>query len=161
MKMSTPKKITLPIESSKRLLDNTKNISIGIYLIIGLTFLIEGVRTIFENPYVCLPIQANHTEDSVLYLFGLFQRLLHLFIDLSITFIFVGCIAIWASLNYVKSNIVDLILFIYFFLHTLIHWNASFDEDRAVSSPLISLIPIILIIAITILKKRQKDSNDS
>ncbi len=142
------------------MVDYHKKLAIAIYVILGVVFVTEGAYTFFDNPYVCIPVHVNYTGDYLLYFIEITQGILHLLIDLSITMIFIGGVAIRGALNYLKSDIIDLFLFIFFLISTLIHLNESFNEDRVVRSPLISLIPLLLIMAVVILKRSQ-NSNDN
>jgi len=134
-----------------------RNIIIMIYLALGCTFIITGGYTILENPYVCLPVQVDYNGDNIIYLVRILQGMLHLFIDLSITQLFIGNMLLWAALNFSKSKIIDLLLVVFFSMSTFIHWNESFDKNRTVNSFYIGLIPLTLIIIVTLLKRPENN----
>jgi hypothetical protein len=84
---------------------------------------------------------------------GVTQGVLHLFMDLSITYALVGITFIWSLYNYEKSEKLDYVLALFFLFSTVTHWNESFNEERDVNSPIFSLIPFLLLVIVIGIKR--------
>lgn len=157
MKNIVPRKFTFSTQSNFSTIGYQQKTSILVYFILGAVFVGQGCNTFFENPYICVPAQVYYSPDDLSYYIKVFQGVFHLSIELSATFIVIGGILLWAAFNFSKSDNIDFLLFIFFSISTFIHWNESFDEARVIHSPLISLIPLILIIIVIIIKRSQNN----
>lgn len=161
------KKFTIKIyeflsKSPVRLIEYHKDISIFIYVTLGAIFVFEGCRTFFENPYVCPPIQVVFRGDYIMYSISIIQGMLHLILDLSATLIIVGAALLYASLNYNRSDIVDISLFAFFAITSFVHWVESLNEERIINGPFLSIIPLLLMGTIILLKTYEKyEQNDN
>lgn len=147
------KKNLTPYPQIIDMLSYQKKISILIYLLLGFAYLYEGIRTLTENPHVCLPVHVHYNGDYTHYFMGVTQGVLHLFMDLSITYALVGITFIWSLYNYEKSEKLDYVLALFFLFSTVTHWNESFNEERDVNSPIFSLIPFLLLVIVIGIKR--------
>lgn len=129
-----------------------KKLSIIIYLSLGTTLISISTYTLYENPFICTPSEI-YTEDIVLYCLAVVQGILHLFMDLNLTFIIIGLSLLWSIMNYEKSNYNDYLVFTFFLISSITHWLESFNEEREVNHPIYSFIPMILIALVIALKR--------
>lgn len=129
-----------------------KKISTSIYLVLGVIFTVGGLDTLFENPFVCLPLN-NVDTDSFLHFFQICQGILHLFMDLSATYALIGFLFLWSSLNYDRSQSLDYFFLVFFFFSFITHWNESFNIERNVNNPLFTFIPLLFVSTVIILRK--------
>lgn len=143
----------LSIFTTSHMSDYKKKISISVYLILAITFITIGSYTLFENPFVCRPIHSIYTDNYILDSLAVTQGILHLFIDLSATYLLIGLRLLWSAMNYEKSNYFDYLVFIFFFISLITHWVESFNEERDVNNPIYSLIPMLLIGFVILIKR--------
>lgn len=156
MKKIPSGKFAFPMHFPFNIAEYQRKISVVVYFLLGALFLTEGIRTIFDNPYVCPPAEINYNGNFVIYLVSIILGILHLIMDLSITLVLIGYWALWAAFNYSKSNIVDISLLIFFSISSFIHWNESFNEDRIIYTPFLGILPLLVVLFIIILKQSGK-----